>query len=115
VTVATVDVSTESGSICISIGGEIDLENATTVEQEISDAVSDGFTAVSVDLTNLTYMDSVGIRILFDLASRLQESDIVLELISPRDSPARQLLDISGFEALATLSLPDSQPPNADS
>lgn len=111
-TVATVDVSTGSGSIRISLGGEIDLENAATVEQEILGVVSDGFTAVSVDVTNLTYMDSIGIRILFDLASRLQESDMVLELIAPRDSPARQLLDISGFGALATLSPPSSQPPS---
>ncbi len=111
-TVATVDVSTGSGSIRISIGGEIDLDNAVTVEQEILEVVSDWFTAVSVDLTNLTYMDSIGIRILFDLASRLQESDMVLELIAPCGSPARQLLDISGFGALATLSPPSSQPPS---
>jgi anti-anti-sigma factor len=112
-TVATVDVNTGSESIRISIRGEIDLENAATVEREILEAVSDRLTAVSVDLTNLIYMDSVGIRILFDLASRLQESDMVLELTAPLDSPARQLLDISGFGALATLSPPSSQPPSA--
>ncbi|HET9257191.1 MAG TPA: STAS domain-containing protein [Pseudonocardiaceae bacterium] len=105
-TVATVEVSADGGSIRISVGGEIDLENAATVEREISAAVPDRPATVSVDLTNLTYMDSVGIRIIFDLASRLQKSGIVLELIASLGSPARQLLDISGINGLATLHPP---------
>ena len=41
--------------------------------------------AVSVDLAELSYMNSAGIRILFALASRLQALRIVLELIvAPR-------------------------------
>ena len=103
-TVATVEVSAERGLLRIILSGEIDLANAAVVEQEIFAALSDQPTSVSVDLTDLTYMDSVGLRILFDMASQLKESGIVLELVAPLHSPARQLIDISGFESLATLS-----------
>jgi anti-anti-sigma factor len=61
-TVATVDASTDNGSVHISLSGEIDLANASTVDEQIHAAVSGQPTAVSVDLTNLTYMDSVGIN-----------------------------------------------------
>lgn len=51
------------------------------VEDEIREAVSNQPAIVSVDLTDLTYMDSAGVRILFTLASRLQALRIALELI----------------------------------
>jgi anti-anti-sigma regulatory factor len=50
-TVARVDTSTENGSVHISLSGEIDLTNASTVEEQIRAAVSGLPTAVSVDLT----------------------------------------------------------------
>jgi anti-anti-sigma factor len=102
-TVATVDTGTDNGSIRISLSGEIDLANASNVEEQILAAVSGQPAAVSVDLTNLTYMDSVGIKLLFDLASKLQESNVPLELIAPFGAPTRRLIEFSGLDSLATL------------
>ena len=102
-TVATVNASIDNGSVRISLSGEIDLANASTVEEQILAAVSGQLTAVSVDLTNLTYMDSVGIKLLFDLASNLQESKVPLELIAPLGAPTRRLIEFSGLDSLATL------------
>ena len=102
-TAAKVETSAEDGSMHITLSGEIDLANAAAVEDEIRAAVSNQPTTVSVDLTDLTYMDSAGIRILFVLASRLQALRIVLELIVPLDSPTRRIVELSGFESLATL------------
>ena len=102
-TAAKVETSAEDGSMHITLSGEIDLANAAVVEDEIRAAVSNQPTTVSVDLTDLTYMDSAGIRILFVLASRLQALRIVLELIVPLDSPTRRIVELSGFESLAAL------------
>jgi len=100
---ATVQTSAESGSIRIRLSGEVDLANVATVEEDILNSVPDQATAVSVDLTDLTYMDSAGINILFSLATRLQKLKITLQLIAPLDSPTRRLIELSGFESLATL------------
>ncbi|HEY6423131.1 MAG TPA: STAS domain-containing protein [Pseudonocardiaceae bacterium] len=102
-TAAKVKVLAENGSIRIALSGEIDLANAAAVEDEIRAAVSRHPTTVSVDLTDLMYMDSSGIRILFTLASRLQAMRIMLELIVPLDSLIRRLIEISGFESHATV------------
>jgi anti-anti-sigma factor len=102
-TTARVEASAEDGSIRIALSGEIDLANAAAVEDEIREAVSSQPAKVSVDLTDLTYLDSAGIRILFALASRLQALRIVLELIVPLDSPTRRLIELSGFESLVAL------------
>jgi anti-anti-sigma factor len=97
------ETSAEDGSMHIVVSGEIDLATAAVVEDEIRAAVSNQLATVSVDLTELSYMDSAGIRILFALASRLQALRIVLELIVPLDSPTRSLVELSGVESLAAL------------
>lgn len=102
-TAVKVECSAENGSMHISLSGEIDLANAAVVEDEIRSAVSSQPSAVSVDLTDLSYIDSSGIRILYGLASRLQALRIVLELIVPLESPTRRLIELSGFESIAAL------------
>jgi anti-anti-sigma factor len=102
-TVASVEVRTEDSLVRIAVSGEVDLANASAVEDEIRAAVSNQLTTVSVDLTGLTYVDSVGIGMLFTLAARLQVLQITLELIVPLDSPTRRLIELSGFESLASL------------
>jgi anti-anti-sigma factor len=102
-TIATVQASAESGSSRICLSGEVDLANVATIEEEILNSVPDQATTVAVDLTDLNYMDSTGIRMLFSLASQLQKRRIALELIVPLDSPSRRLIELSGFESLATL------------
>jgi anti-anti-sigma factor len=102
-TVAKVKTNADNGSMHIAVSGEIDLANAAAVEDELREAVSQQPTTVSVDLTDLTYLDSAGIRILFTMASRLQALRIVLALIVPLDSPTRRLIELSGFASLAAL------------
>ena len=70
-------------AICIAVSGEIDLSNVAAVERQIFDAVTNQLTAVSVDLGELTYLDSAGLRVLFALGARLDTLQIDLELIVP--------------------------------
>jgi anti-anti-sigma factor len=56
-TSATVQASADHGTVHIRLSGEIDRDNASTVDEQICTAVSGQPTVVSVDLTNLTYMD----------------------------------------------------------
>jgi anti-anti-sigma factor len=100
-TAARVESSADDGSMRIRLSGEIDLANAAAVEDQIRAALTAQPSAVSVDLTDLTYLDSAGMRILYGLASRLHALRIVLELIVPLSAPTRRLIELSGFESIA--------------
>ena len=102
-TAAQVESSTDDGAMRIRLSGEIDLANATAIEDQIRAALTPQPSAVSVDLTDLTYLDSTGMRILYGLASRLHALGIVLELIVPLGCPTRRLIELSGFESIATV------------
>jgi len=100
VTVATVTAKVEGASVSVSIVGEIDIGNAAVVEERILAAINNQATAVLIDLTNLEYMDSSGLRILFMLAARLNVLQIGLEVVTSAASPTHRVLELAGFYAL---------------
>ena len=86
-------------AVRIVVGGEIDLANASAVERQIVDAISNQLTDVTLDLTALAYIDSAGLRVLFTLGTRLETLQIALELVVPTESPIRKMIELSGVAA----------------
>lgn len=102
-TAAHVAVHTDQIPTRIVITGEIDMDNAAAVQEQIFTAVDNQATAVQIDLSDLSYLDSSGLRILFTLANRLQVLQIRLDMLAPRGSPARQTLELAGFDTILPL------------
>ncbi|MGQ0480558.1 MAG: STAS domain-containing protein [Pseudonocardia sp.] len=101
---ATVSSETTTENVLgITIVGEIDLSNAVEVEDRILDLTTNQLTAIVIDLTDLTYIDSAGLKVLFTLATRLEISQIDLELVVPPDSPVRSAIEITGMASVASI------------
>jgi anti-anti-sigma factor len=79
-----------------SLEGEIDLSNAEALRHQIVEAVPNHAFGLVVDLTDVSYMDSSGVRLLFDTARRLERRQQRLATISPAGSPVRELLVLVG-------------------
>ena len=69
-----------------SISGEVDIANASTLEAEIADGVSNAAHGLVIDLTDTEYFDSAGIRMLFELRKRLSGRRQSLRVVVPRES-----------------------------
>ena len=54
------------------LSGEIDLSNAKELESQIENAVPNTALGMVLDLSELRYLDSSGIRLLLSLAGRLR-------------------------------------------
>jgi len=102
VTLATVVVRPEDTCVRIRITGEIDLDNAETVEEQLAAAIPNATRTVVLELGDLQYLDSAGLRVLFALAARLEVLQISLRVEVPPGTPARRVLQLSGFESLAS-------------
>ena len=102
-TTATVVVRPEDSCVRIAINGEIDLENAGAIEEQLSAAIPNAARCVVLELEALDYLDSAGLRVLFSLAARLEVLQILLRVHVPPGSPARRVLQLSGFEGVATI------------
>lgn len=103
---ARVDIAHDAGRVRIAVVGEIDLANAAAVEEQIVAAITNQVTCVSVDLGEVDYIDSAGLRVFFSLAPRLADLQIALELVAPLGSPSRRVVEVSGLASLVPLRPP---------
>jgi anti-anti-sigma factor len=108
-TKATVLVHPDHSRVRIEVSGEIDLDNAATVEEQLSAAIGNHMTSVTLDVSAIEFIDSVGLRILFALAARLEVLQIELRVIAGVGTLVRRVLELSGFQAIVELE-PDGSP-----
>jgi anti-anti-sigma factor len=106
VTDARVEAAVDDGRVRIVVRGEIDLQNAGDVEAQLTEAISNQATMVSIDLSGVDYLDSAGLRVLFHLVDRLATLQIGIELIAAPGSPSRRVIELSGLAALVPLDPP---------
>jgi len=59
--------------------------------------------AVVVDLTDVQYLDSSGVQLLFELAERLTGRQQRMAVAVPADAPARRVLDIVALDSTAPI------------
>jgi stage II sporulation protein AA (anti-sigma F factor antagonist) len=100
---AFVSSTMEDGHVSVVVSGEIDLSNVDDVNGEIGHGIPNHATSASIDLTRVTYIDSVGMRLFFDLAARLRTAQIEMKIIAPMSSPARRIVEISGLTAVVAV------------
>lgn len=87
----------DDGDRTLSVTGEIDMSNAAEFGAALDRELAEG-TAVTVDLTGVTYLDSAGIAVLFD---RTEAHD--LRLIAPR--LLERVLRVSGIGQVAKVTV----------
>ncbi len=89
-----------TGSILIaSAKGRIDGANATAVQGVLSDAIESGITLLLLDLSNLTYISSAGLRVIMLTARTLDRSGSKFA-VGSLSSAVREVFQISGFDQI---------------
>jgi anti-anti-sigma factor len=76
------------------VSGEIDMANAEDVAGRLGAAVSNAARGLVVDLGGVDYLDSAGVRGLFDLAGRLRRRGQRLATVVPENAPVRRVLEV---------------------
>jgi anti-anti-sigma factor len=89
-------VDSEDDVVAASLSGEIDMSNAADLEAAIERAIPNTAHGVVLDLSELTYLDSAGIRMLIGLANRFRWRRQQLCVAVPEDSRVRRVLDLAG-------------------
>ena len=80
----------------VALRGEVDAHSAALLTAAF-DPWPNGVAQIRIDMGEVTFMDSSGLRALIELQQRADESDVQLVVVSPSRSVAR-LIEISGLE-----------------
>jgi len=89
------------GAVTLALAGRLDGTTATGFETRVLTHIDAGDTNLVLDLADLAYISSVGLRVFLVAAKRLQAVDGRLVLCAAQP-PIKQVFDIAGFVGMFT-------------
>jgi anti-anti-sigma factor len=94
---ATFTTERRDNVIVGALSGEVDLSNASELEQAIAEAVPNDARGLVLDLSALSYIDSSGVRLVVSLAGSLKWRGQELVIAAPEGSACRRVLTLAGI------------------
>ena len=85
----------------VKLTGEVDIVAAQELRGRLLGAVRNEDTGLVVDLTDATYIDSVGVSLLFELAEKLTERQLRLAVVLPEGGLVGRVLGIVNLASVA--------------
>jgi anti-anti-sigma factor len=92
----TISVSHEGDEALLVLKGELDPHTAPRLRDQIDQVAGDGASRIVLDLADLGFIDSSGLRVIISAHKQAAERGGRLVLRSPSPT-ARRLLDITGL------------------
>jgi len=87
----------EDDVVVARLTGELDISVAERTGREIADAVPSSALGVVVDMSELEFMDSSGVSMLFSLARQVGSHRQQLRVVAPPGRPVSRVLQIVEF------------------
>lgn len=85
-------------SLTVSITGELDMSTVQALSEHIDKQLSTGVTDLTLDLREMAFMDSTGLRLLIELNNRALQQAWRLTLRSPQHESAALVLRATGAD-----------------
>jgi anti-anti-sigma factor len=100
---------TTESTLELSVTGELDMNTVELLAKHVERSLADGPRALRLDLAELGFMDSSGLRFLIDLYDRSRQGDWRLEIVRPRNEAATMVLRATGADTALPFE-PDGSP-----
>jgi len=95
-------VSEHDGETVVRAAGELDVNTAPELREQLARLIAADTSLIVVDLTDVSFVDSTALSVLVSALKRLRQADGDLELASPNPS-VRRVFEITGLTRLLTI------------
>ena len=85
----------------VSLRGEVDIVQAHDLRERLVTAIRNEDLGLVVNLTDATYIDSVGVSLLFELAERLAGRQLRFAVVMPSGGLVERVLKIVNLDSVA--------------
>jgi anti-anti-sigma factor len=97
------DVSYHDSVGVVRLAGEVDIVQAYELRERLMGAVRNEDLGLVVDLAGATYIDSVGVSLLFELAERLSQRQLRLAVVLPDSGLVKRVIKIVNLNSVAEI------------
>lgn len=94
-----VETENQGNAAVITARGELDLATVEILENEVERILGEGFNRLVIDLTEVTFMDSTGMRLLLVTAQRFDAAQGSLAVVLA-GGPVERALAITGIDRM---------------
>jgi anti-anti-sigma factor len=98
---STMEVEHREAVTVVTLGGDVDIARAHILRDRLFGAVRNHDLGLVIDLSEATYIDSVGVNLLFELAERLGERQLRLAVVMPEGGLVERVLTIVNLDSVA--------------
>lgn len=95
---ADLDYGMDDGVVVARLRGEIDMSNAEALRQELSTLTPNEALGLVLDLSEVDYLDSAGIQLVYRLRDDLVTRGQKFRLVIPDGSPVVDALRLAGLD-----------------
>lgn len=88
----------EGSNATLSLKGELDMRTMGQVSERLEEQLHAGAKVVTVDLRDLEFMDSSGLRLLIELQDRSRQEGWELKLVCPQQEAAALVIRVTGAD-----------------
>ena len=89
------EVDPDRASVRVRPVGELDLATVPIVDAQLSELVAAGFTSLVLDLRELRFLDSTGLRLLLTWHAKARAEGVDLRVI-PGPAPVQRVIEVAG-------------------
>ncbi len=96
-----VETSERDGVVIARVTGELDVAGADRTGRTIAEAVPNEARGLVVDFSDLSFIDSSGVAMMFMLSRRLTSRRQAFRCVVPESSPVGRVLELVQFDRAA--------------
>ena len=93
------DVATADGTARVRLAGDLDLSTVPALQARVAALRGEGSTQIVLDLAELDFIDSTGLRLILELHGEAARDGFTLALV-PGGDAVQRVFDVTGTAAV---------------
>jgi anti-sigma B factor antagonist len=85
------------------VSGEVEITSAGALREQLLDAVRNDDLGLIIDLSDTSFIDSVGVSLLFELAERVTGRQLRFAVVVPAEGLVQRVLTIVDLSSVAEI------------
>jgi anti-anti-sigma factor len=98
---AAVELRPDDRVPVLRLGGEVGIANARAFREKLTEVVENRDLGVVIDLSHVTYLDSAGVNVLFEVAEALRSRQLRMALVVPERGLVRRVVELVDLVSVA--------------
>lgn len=97
-----IEIKKDGGALDVAVSGRLDTATAPELDSALKQEITDAVSALTVDLAELDYISSAGLRVLLAAQKQMNATGGSMRVLHPNEV-VLEIFDVTGFDEILTI------------